>query len=204
MSRSVHVSRWHADTRVYKTRVDNVPVCRLLSDCADWSEGLLPTFSKLAGWLPLLPFREITFNRAPVSVCILYQHRTLLTFAPTLAEDWWPAGCLSARSWGCVLYCAWSFSSPLHLCCWSSPLQAAQRWHAEEGSGRLGERWWRPRPWRWADARPRRIGSEQERCQSDLLQTGTVPESSPVTQIETDTHVVLIWAFKIKYGDQTG
>lgn len=33
---------------------DGVPVRRLLSDCADWSEGLRPTFSKLAGWLPLL------------------------------------------------------------------------------------------------------------------------------------------------------
>lgn len=34
---------------------DTVPVRRLLSDCAVWREGLRPTFSKFAGWLPLLP-----------------------------------------------------------------------------------------------------------------------------------------------------
>lgn len=40
--------------RVY-TAVNIVPVRMLLSDCADWSEGRRPTFSRFAGWLPLLP-----------------------------------------------------------------------------------------------------------------------------------------------------
>lgn len=44
------------DTCIQRLHVyDNVPVRRLLSDCADWREDLRPTFSKLAGWLPLLP-----------------------------------------------------------------------------------------------------------------------------------------------------
>lgn len=57
--------------RVY-TAVNIVPVRMLLSDCADWSEGRHPTFSRFAGWLPLLPYikKKKTVHKLFICICV--------------------------------------------------------------------------------------------------------------------------------------
>lgn len=66
---------------------DNVPVRRLLSDCADWREGLRPKFSKLAGWLPLLPHIKLR----PISICIwVYVRAMCLSALQNISPDFLP------------------------------------------------------------------------------------------------------------------
>lgn len=64
--------------------VNVVPVRMLLSDCADCSEGRRPTFSRFAGWLPLLPHKKIT-----PSAFYLYLRTSILTgfFSPQQGID---------------------------------------------------------------------------------------------------------------------
>lgn len=156
----------------------------LLSDCADWSEGRRPTFSKFAGWLPLLPHK--TKQSISFLLVFAYKHRGRLLL--TLAGDWWPAARRRAPCLSCVSCWIWPVYRSLHLCCRGPPV--ALWWRAEEGCVWSGERSQHQRPGRWAADHRHKTGSARERCQSDPPRTGTAPWSSPGVQVKANRECI--------------